>query len=365
MKRYQILLIAIAALFVTGCSGDAKKDIPDGTEEAKLEYKVEDYVKLGEYKDLEINYVVPQVTSEDMEMQIQELVDENVEYTEITDRPAQEGDSVNIDYIGTVDGAEFEGGSDTNFDLVLGSGEFLEEFEKNLIGASLGATVTFSLVFPEDYAEELASKQAEFTVTVNSIDEVKTPEYTDELVKSTTEYSTMEEYEEAMQGELMETATQESISMAGEEALSLAIKNAKLDGYPSELYDVCYQDTVSSYQSYADMFEMELKDFLEQYMDMDEEGIKEAAISWVNDILVTEAIAKKEGFSVSEKEYKEAVGAMVEEYGYDSLTEFEKDNSRISIESSLIRDKVLTFLYDNSKLKEMSEDEYYEQVSTE
>lgn len=360
---------AIAILAMTGCSANTKGGSVSDTEteiiNAKLDYDVDDYVKLGEYKGLEAGYLVPSVTPDDMQIQIQDLLDENTQNNAITDRSAMEGDSVNIDYTGKVDGVEFEGGSDTNFDLVLGSGNFLEDFEKGLVGAAAGASVTIPVTFPEDYDEDLAGKQAEFTVKVNSISEVIVPEYNDALVAQVTEYKTTQEYEEAMQAELMESATQESESIAGEEALQKAVENAVLDGYPSELYDTCYQETLDSYQSYADMFGMELKDFLQEYMEMDEAGIKDAAVSWVNDILVSQAIAEKEGFAVTEDNYKEEAQALSVEYGYESLADFEKDYSRISVESNIVREKVIAFLYENAKLVEKSEDEYYEEVSTE
>ena len=212
-RKYVLAVLMLAGTMALGGCADnkksgkdngdktAKENVVEGEQikEGELDFKVEDYVTLGEYKGLSVEYPVPEVLEEDVEYAVQELLEENTEYKEIKDRPAKEGDSVNIDYTGVVDGEAFDGGSDSDYDLVLGSGDFLEDFENSLIGKKTGEVVTFPVEFPEEYFDsEMAGKQAEFTVTINKINEVVVPEYTDGLVKEVTAYKTKEEYEKLL-----------------------------------------------------------------------------------------------------------------------------------------------------------------------
>ena len=145
-RSYICLVAALAAVMMFAGCKDKKQESSGNTENADtnesaeasddvLDFKVEDYVKLGEYKGLEVTYPsVLEVTDEDVEEQIQYNLEENVAYNDVKDRGAQEGDIVNMDFNGTVDGKEFEGGSASDYEVELGAGEFLEEFESNLTG---------------------------------------------------------------------------------------------------------------------------------------------------------------------------------------------------------------------------------------
>lgn len=340
-----------------GDAGETSGAETENNHEDALNFKAEDYVKLGEYKNLKVQYPVPEVLEEDVEYAVQELQDENKEYREITDRPAKEGDSVNIDYTGTLDGEEFEGGSDTDYELVLGSGDFLEDFENSLIGKNKGETVTFPVTFPEEYFDsEVEGKQAEFTVTVNKISEVIVPEYTDEFVAKVTDYKTIEEYEEYIRGDLISAAQEESVSASGEDALALAVENAEIDGYPQELYDFYYDETIAGYQFYASLMGMEYEEFLEQ---MGEGAVEDAALAQVNEYLVVQAIADKEGLTVTEEGYQEEAEALLEEYEYDTVEDLEADYGKTSIITQIVRSRVVNFLYENADVEEVSQDEYY------
>lgn len=373
-RKYLLaLLMLIGALALGGCAGNKKSEgkangdastedkVVEGEQikEGELDFNVGDYVTLGEYKNLSVEYPVPEVLDEDVEYSIQELLEENTEYNEVKDRPAQEGDSVNIDYTGVIDGEAFDGGSDSDYELVLGSGDFLEDFENSLIGKKTGEVVTFPVTFPEDYFDsEMEGKQAEFTVTINKISEVVTPEYTDELVAEVTAYKTKEEYEDYIRGDLMASSQEESASAAGEEALGQAVENAEIDGYPQGLYDFYYEETVSGYQFYASLMGMEYEEFIEE---MGEDAVKDAAEAQVQEYLVAQAIAEKEGLIITDKNYQEEAQALMEsnDYEYESLEEFENDYGKTSIITQVIRQKVVDFLYENADVKEVSQEEYY------
>lgn len=362
------LIFGIGAIFFSGCGAkkEANQDKApvDSTEiakEAVFDYKVKDFVTLGEYKGLSIKYPIPEVTDEDLQMKIEELLSENTDYNGISGRGAKNGDYLNIDFVGTIDGEEFEGGSSEGYEFTLGEGEFLEDFEKNLIDKKEGEETVFRLTFPKDYSEDVGGKEAEFTVTINSISEVVTPEYNDAFVAEVTEYETMKAYEEAMKAELMETAEKDARTSSGEDALMQAVGNAKIEGYPQALYDACYNVTLDEYKAFAEMFGMQLEDFMSDFMEGSD--LDSITLDTVNELLVAQAIAEQEGFSITGDNYKEEAKKMAAENGYDSVEDFMEDYgySEVSIRTSLIREKAIGFLYENANIKEVSQEEYYGQ----
>lgn len=373
MKRRICFLLALGMgiSLMAGCGQLKKADKEEkgesvtGTEEQAasdsameiFDFDVSKYVKLGEYKNLSVQYPTPAVAEEDVEYEISMLLDEHTEYNEISGRPVQNGDYVNIDYTGTLNGEEFEGGSDTGAEFVVGNGDFLEDFETNIVGKNAGETFAFKMTFPEDYEEELAGKEVEFTITVNSISETAAPEYTDAFVAEVTDFDTIAAYEESVRAELMETAKKDSEQASGEDALLLAVENSTVDGYPQELYDIFYDETVKEYQAYAEMFGMEYEEFMSEFMD--EESLKEEVTDGVNELLVCKAIAEKEGFEVTDKNFEEEALVLAQEYEYESVDDYIADSGEFSVMKEIIRNKTVDFLYKNAQVEEVSEAEYY------
>ena len=355
--------LVVGICLMAGCgnnesdSGGSGESVMDTETQAFLDYKVSDYVTLGEYKNLSVQYPVPTVTDEDVQMSIEELIADYTEYNESADRAAQEGDYLSIDFSGTIDGAGFDGGDAEDYEFTLGEEEFPEDFEKNLIGKKAGEEVSFSMTYPTDYYEEVAGKTAEFKVTVKSVSEVVVPEYTDEFVAKATEYDTKDAYEQSLREELVSAAQEEAAAGAGEDALSLAVGNATINGYPQKLYDACYDSTLEEYQQYAAMFGVEMEEFMKDFMG--EDDLDSVTLDMVNEILVAQAIAEKEGFAITDKNYGQEALALADANGYDSLDDFTADYGKVSIMAMLVREKAVEFLYENADVQEVSEEEYY------
>ena len=363
MKKCYLNLLAFVccASLLTGCGKDssATEEAISSTEadfSEALNYDPADYVKLGDYKKLKVQYPLPYVSDEDMQMYIYDLMDEATEYRE-TEDAAKSGDYVKIDFTGTIDGKEFEGGSASGYEFILGQGEFFDDFEKNVIGLKKGEDVSFQMTFPEDYFDELKGKTADYKVTIHSDSQVIQPEYTDEFVAKNTEYSSIEEYEEAIREELIVEAQQASEDEAGSSALAQAVENAKIEGYPQALYDYTYQDTREICEGTAQMFGLEIDEVIQDYYGA--ENLEEAVLDAVNETMVIQAIAKKEKLEISEKDFEKEAENLSAEYGYETLEEFEEDYSRTELELILVREKVLDFLYESSELEEVSQEEYY------
>ncbi len=181
MKKRSIIAMTFMtcalAIGLMGCGGSASGDASaDASADAsgdpvKPEYDVNEYVTLGEYMGLEITATQYEATQDDYDTYLNDLLDSESYYAKSDKKKIEEGDTVNIDYVGTVDGEEFDGGSATGYELEIGSDTFIDGFEDQLVGVKVGKTVDVNVTFPDDYTNntDLAGKDAVFTVTVNYI----------------------------------------------------------------------------------------------------------------------------------------------------------------------------------------------------
>lgn len=361
MKR-KVLLLATAictAALLAGCSGKDASTESSGTDANVSSGSYEEYVTLGEYKGLDIQLIKSEVTDDMVDEEIDTLLEDNAVYTPISDRGAAEGDTVNINYTGKIDGKEFDGGSAEDFELELGSGYLLEDLESQIVGMKSGETKDLNVSVPADYVEDSAEenapdKAAVFTVTVNSVSEKSLPDYSDDFIASVTDYKTTAEYEEGKKKELLASLESENRSTAGTDALSQVVENSTFKGYPQELYDSCKQEYDAMNQMYAEMLGVDVADF-----DTDEEETKSAIESMVNEKMVCAAIAAAENISVSDAEYQKYLEDNYALYDYASAAEYEETESKESLMNEILTEKIYNFLIDNAKVTEISEDEYY------
>ena len=286
MKR-KVLLLATAICTVSLLAGCSEKDgstesSATGANASTESY--EEYVTLGEYKGLDVQLIKAEVTDDMVDDEIDMLLEDNAVYTPISDRGAAEGDTVNINYTGKIDGQEFDGGSAEDFELELGSGYLLDDLESQIIGMKSGETKDLNVSVPADYIEDTVEedapdKDAVFTVTVNSVSEKSLPEYSDEFIAGVTDYKTTAEYEEGTKKELLASLESDNRSTAGMDALSQVMENSTFNGYPQELYDSCKQEYDAMNEMYAEMLGVDVAD-----LDTDEEETKSTIESIVNEL---------------------------------------------------------------------------------
>ena len=166
---------------------------------------VSKYVTIGEYKGLELTRTAQTVTDDDVQAEINYDLEDNG--TEVQDGTVENGDTVTINFTGTIDGKEFDGGSAEDYELVVGDGEMINGFEDGIVGMKSGETKELDLTFPDDYYEEsVAGKAVVFKVTLQKF--TRPAELTDEWVAENTEYKTVDEYREAVKKQLEDTAVQ-------------------------------------------------------------------------------------------------------------------------------------------------------------
>lgn len=376
-------MLLVMALSVTGCSqktatkdkdtkteetaktDDAKETESDNTEDTSEDtpttaelmagIDVEKCVTLGDYKGVTVEKTIQSVTDEDVQNEIDNAL---ANYPVEVDQAAKEGDTVNIDYVGKIDGEEFDGGSDQGADLKLGSGKFIDGFEDGLIGARKGETRTLNLTFPEDHTQDLAGKAVEFTVTVNAVKEPLS-EPTDQWVADNIEgYDNIADYKAGIRSEQEESNEQTAENQVRYAAWTQVIDNCTINEYPETLVEVgkkLYEQQVETYAKYAGM---ELDAYIESSGLTQEEyqsNMEEYGKNVAAQALVCQAICDKEGFAIGDDDYQKALQDMLTEYGCteDELIQtYGQDN----VEQSIMLNRVSNLILENANVTEVQAD---------
>lgn len=354
MKKQRVGAIVLAGVIVLGMTGC-------GNSKAKAYSK---YVTLGEYKGIEYTKTVAEVTDDDVQSEIDSFLEGLAETTEVTDRAVKDGDIVNIDYVGTIDGEEFDGGSAEGYDLTIGSNSFISGFETGLIGHDIGEEVSLDLQFPEDYqSEDVAGKDVNFAVTVNSISVKTTPELTDDLVKENTDYDTVDAYKDSVREDLEASNESSAEQQAESDIFNKVVENCKISGYDEDevkqLVDEEFQsfkETAQSYESYGYSYE----DVLSMYGYDSEDALKEGVTAYVKKYLdqkmILYCIADKEGIKVTSEETDKKVQEYMDTYQVETKEEVYDYFGDDYFEVSVLSEKVMNFLKENAVLVDSTEE---------
>ncbi|MDU6443475.1 MAG: trigger factor [Streptococcus sp.] len=279
-------------------------------------------VKLGVYKDLEVSV---EATKEVTDAEVDEKVERernNLAELIIKEDAAELGDTVVIDFVGSVDGVEFDGGKGDNFSLELGSGQFIPGFEDQLVGAKAGETVDVNVTFPEDYqAEDLAGKDAKFVTTVHEVKAKEVPALDDELAKDIDEeVETLDELKAKYRKELeaaKEIAYDDAVEGA---ALELAVANAEIVELPAEMVEDEVHRAMNEFMGNMQRQGISPEMYFQLTGTTEEDLHKQYeadADKRVKTNLVIEAIAKAEGFEASDEEIEKEINDLASEYNME------------------------------------------------
>ena len=346
-KRLTTMIAGICALaLLGGCGGDtgAKGAISN------------DNITIKQYKGLEIEKVETiAVTDEDVEMSIQSDLETLATKTDITGRAAQLGDIAIIDFEGKKDGVAFEGGAGTDYELELGSGQFIDGFEDGVVGHNIGETFDLNLTFPENYSsQELAGQAVVFTVTLKGLQEKNVPELSEDvLTQLGTEAKTIDEYKAKVRSDLQLSNEQTAESTLLGSVWETLVNNCEVKKYPDGMLDQYAKNLEEQYSYYAQMYGMEIEDFFKQMFGM---SSQEVAKTTATQELAINLIAEKEGLTITDKAYEEGVKELASQYGYEDTKEFVEAYGEDSIRKALLQEKVGQFLVDNSVQVEPKED---------
>ena len=281
-------------------------------------------VKISAYKGMKIKEYAYTVSEEELNAEIARLQDRNARKVNVEDRAAANGDIVNIDFVGTVDGVKFEGGEAEGFDLTLGSGQFIPGFEDQVVGMNIGETKDVNVTFPENYqAEALKGKAAVFAVKLNAIQAKELPELTDEFIKDATGSATVEEYKAKTMERLQKQADRrandatensilEAIAANTEVEIPQAMLEREIDGLVQKFeYQLMYQGL--KLQDYLEFLKIDVADFRKNYEEQAKKNVTSQLI--ISQIIKEEKIeATAEEVDAKIAEQAASVEKEVEEY---------------------------------------------------
>ena len=311
-------------------------------------------VKLGKYKGISLEKTELKVTDEDIKHELNHMAEHNSRMVTVTDRTAQKGDTVTIDYVGTVDGVEFEGGKADNYDLELGSNTFIPGFEDQVAGMKNEEVKDVNVKFPEEYfSKDLAGKDAVFKVTLHEIKIKELPKIDDEFAKDVSEFDTLKELEadikakkekqneDTVKAELEEKAVR-AIAETSEVDIPKGMVELELDNMQQDMdRRLSYQGI--SFKQYLDMLGKSVEDFRKESEEPAKDSIKLR--------LVLEAVCNDSKVEATEDEIDEKVKELATSYGRKE--EELKENAELieSVKNNIKSEKAINLIIDNAKIK--------------
>lgn len=331
--------LALMAAGMTGCTTSKVDEGAVSKDEKTVSTNYDDYVTLGAYKGISIDPI--EVTDDDIRSEIDYYLEQEADIIEVTDRAAELGDVVNIDYVGRIDGEAFEGGSYQGDSLELGSGDFIEGFEEGLVGVMPGETVVIPLTFPDDYWDaEKAGVDSEFEVTVNYIEQVgDMPEFTDELVVEWTggDLTTTGEYEDWLRTQM----EMDALNYRRNEYMQAVMAECEFTAMPETRYNDMVTEITEYYTTMAsEQYGETLEEFasaMGMTLDELETEISTQAEESVAQLMVVLAIADAEGITVTDDECEEKALS----YGYTGFDKIIEQYGEERAKEIVLMDKVI------------------------
>lgn len=288
----------------------------------KAEVAVKPEVKLGDYKGMSVPKQDTEVSDADVDAELENKRQQQAELVLKEDEPAANGDTVVIDYVGTVDGEKFDGGSADNYSLELGSGSFIPGFEDQLVGHKADEDVDVKVTFPEDYhAKNLAGKEAVFNVKIHEVKEKQLPELDDEFAKDVDEdVDTLDALKDKTKKQLQEQKEEAAKSAIEDAAIEVAVKNAEIEDIPQAMLD---QDTDRQVQQYlAGMQQQGINP--QMYFQITGTSQDDLKKQFANDAdkrvktnLVLEAIVKDADLKASDDDIKKEISDLAKQFGME------------------------------------------------
>lgn len=350
-RLYILLITMFAALTMAACSGGS-------TPSFLSEYDYDDltqFIKLGEYKGVEYEKPAP-VSDVDVKAKIEEALLQNAEEIKIESGTVEEDSIVNIDYTGSIDGKEFEGGSAQGTELDIANSHFIDGFAEGIVGHQVGETFDLHVTFPEDYGkEELNGKDAVFRTTINYMVQKKPAEYTDEWVKENTEYEDKAAYEAAIKKQLEDEQAASADSKAKSDVFGKISDASEVVKYPEKELGTTHDRIAKSYETAAKNAGASLDEYIASMgMDADsfQKTVDEDAEKSVKTELILREIAKEEGIEFTEKDYSEYLKEMLDKAGYTEK-QFKEQNGMDFAEYAEENSFYIIYMFDRVMTKVM------------
>ena len=357
-KVLSVLFCICILLSFAACNKDKEE-----TDDSQIYYGYKDlskYVKLGEYKNLEVTLFDTAATEEEIDSAVQSWLSSQT-FTETVDKAAEIGDIVNIDYVGKIDGEAFDRGSAAGQEFILGQASFITGFQEGIVGMKAGETKDIDATFPDPYENnpDLAGKPAVFTITLNAVKKTIEGELTDEFLgKYSEDYKTVEAIREAQKATIEANKESAEANQNINSTLQAVLENADIKSLPeTELNKAkeSIQNTVENYYQqyslygYSGTIEEFIQDFFGgENVESAESYYTDQAEEQARMELILAAIARAEGITVSDEEYNELADAYAD-YGYDSKDALLEDvGGEGYLRWYLLYNKTIDFLMENT-----------------
>lgn len=361
MKVRKISAILVAVMILSLAAGCGKKSTEENASDLREKYSK--YVELGKYKGVEYTPQHTVVTEDDVKNRADQLIQQYTTTETATEGIATMGDTVNIDFVGKVDGEEFEGGSSNGagYDLTLGTNTFIDDFEEQIAGHSPGDAFDVKVKFPNDYGnKDLAGKNAVFETTLNYISISHAPEYDDALIATATDYKTVKEYEEATKKELEESASENDANANKNTIFGIVTEDCNVTEYPEKEVEDRVQSIMDNVEKEAESNGTDLNTYLSNYgytVDQFKDTVKESAQNYIREKMIISAISLKENIDVSDEEVAAKESELLEQSGMTDKKAFCDAYGFVEEDFyfTVLEEKVVEFIYENAVEVEATE----------
>ena len=310
-------------------------------------------VSLGKYKGVEVEKIDVSVSDEEVEAELSAEQEKNASYNEITDRPVADGDKVNLNFEGFVDGVAFEGGKGEDYPLTIGSGSFIPGFEEQLIGAEIGKEIEVNVTFPENYqSAELAGKPAVFKCTVLKITEKVLPELNDEFADDVSEFSTLEEYKADIRKNLEVKKEEKARTEKENKVIDAIIADSEIE-IPEPMLKAQQEQIVDEFAQRLQSQGLNIDQYFSYIGGSREkmmEEVKDQADKRIRTRLVLEEIVKAENIVATEEDFEVELGKLAEAYGtdVDTVKKIFEGREKDRMMEDIAVQKAVSFVADNA-----------------
>lgn len=319
----------------------------------KAKFFVKPTVEIKNYKGIEVDKTVKEVTEEDIASDIDRARQRNSRVVDVTDRAVQDGDIANIDYEGFCDGVAFDGGKAEGYDLSIGSGSFIPGFEEQIIGHNIGEKFDITVTFPTEYhSADLAGKEAIFKISLNAIKFNELPALDDEFVKDVSEFDTVDEYKADIKAKLEKKNEQDADNAVEAQIIDALVEALEAD-IPAAMFENEAENFVRDYDSRLRMQGLDLNTYCKytgQTLESMREQFMPMAQRQVKTRLALEKIVELEGIDATAEEVEAEYANLATAYGLeaDKVKELVEADA---IKSDLCVKKAVDFVKSNAKVK--------------
>ena len=333
------------------------------------EVAVKPEVKLGDYKGIEVAKIDTDVSDDEVNSEIELERNKNAR-TITVERPIAKDDTANIDFEGFVDDKAFDGGKGEKYDLKIGSGSFIDNFEDQLIGHQAGDEFDVHVTFPENYQEKsLAGKPASFKVKVNEVKTTELPELDDEFAQDVSEFDTLDEYKADVRKKLESRKKDEAKRAQTEEAIAKLAEDSQME-IPEPMVDFQVDQMMNEFSQNMAQQGLSMQQYLQftgMNMDQFREQVRPDALNRIKSSLVLETLAKEAQLVASDEDVEEELKKMADSYKMelDKVKELVDESQRENMKKDLAIQKAVDLIYDNVREVEKKEEDKKEEPEKE